>query len=90
MSGEYDKNIWDIRDSGISVENVKEINKKMERIDGALGIGKRLPGVLYFYWSSTEVSWEYAITVVNFNGQTPQALKRETGLNFNVRPILAF
>lgn len=90
MSGEYDKNIWDIRDSGISVENVKDINKKMEKIESAIGIGKRLPGVLFFYWSSTEVSWEYAITVVNFNGQTPQALKRETGLNFNVRPILAF
>lgn len=90
MSGEYDDNIWDIRDPGASVENLKEVNKKIEKIDGALGVGQRLPGVLFFYWSSTEVSWEYAITVVNFNGQTPQALKSENALNFNVRPVLAF
>ena len=90
MTGEYNDNIWDIRDSGASVENLKEVNKKIEKVQGAVGIGKALPGVLFFYWSSTEVSWEYAICVVNYNGQTPQALKRETGLNFNVRPILAF
>ena len=90
MTGEYDKNIWDIRDTGASVENLKEVNKKIEKIDSAIGIGKRLPGVLFFYWSSTEVTWEFAITVVNYNGQTPQAYKKETGLNFNVRPILAF
>ena len=89
-TGEYDKNIWDIRDTGASVENLKEVNKKIEKIESAIGIGKRLPGVLFFYWSSTEVSWEFAITVVNYNGQTPQAYKKETGLNFNVRPILAF
>lgn len=90
MTGEYDENIWDIRDTGTSVENLKEVNKKIEKVEGALGIGKRLPGVLFFYWSSTEVTWEYAITVVNFNGQTPQALKDESALNFNVRPVLAF
>ena len=90
MSGEYDKNIWDIRDTGASVENLKEVNKKIAKIESAIGLGQRLPGVLFFYWSSTEVSWEYAICVVTYNGQTPQALKRETGLNFNVRPILAF
>ena len=90
MTGEYDKNIWDIRDTGAPVENLKEVNKKIEKIDTAIGIGKRLPGVLFFYWSSTEVTWEFAITVVNYNGQTPQAYKKETGLNFNVRPILAF
>ena len=90
MTGEYDKNIWDIRDTGASVENLKEVNKKIEKIDSAIGIGQRLPGVLFFYWSSTEVTWEFAITVVNYNGQTPQAYKKETGLNFNVRPILAF
>lgn len=90
MTGEYDKNIWDIRDTGASVENLKEVNKKIEKVEGALGIGQRLPGVLFFYWSSTEVTWEYAITVVNFNGQTPQALKDESALNFNVRPVLAF
>ena len=90
MSGEYDKNIWDIRDTGASVENLKEVNKKIAKVDGALGLGQALPGVLFFYWSSTEVSWEYAICVVTYNGQTPQALKKETGLNFNVRPILAF
>ena len=90
MSGEYDKNIWDIRDTGASVENLKEVNKKIAKVEGALGLGQALPGVLFFYWSSTEVSWEYAICVVTYNGQTPQALKRETGLNFNVRPILAF
>ena len=90
MSGEYDKNIWDIRDTGASVENLKEVNKKIAKVEGALGLGQALPGVLFFYWSSTEVSWEYAICVVTYNGQTPQALKKETGLNFNVRPILAF
>ena len=90
MTGEYDKNIWDIRDTGASVENLKEVNKKIAKINGAIGIGQRLPGVLFFYWSSTEVTWEFAITVVNYNGQTPQAYKKETGLNFNVRPILAF
>ena len=90
MSGEYDKNIWDIRDTGASVENLKEVNKKIEKVEGAVGIGQALPGVLFFYWSSTEVSWEFAITVVNFNGQTPQANKKETGWNFNVRPVLAF
>ena len=90
MTGEYDKNIWDIRDTGAPVENLKEMNKKIAKINGAIGIGQRLPGVLFFYWSSTEVTWEFAITVVNYNGQTPQAYKKETGLNFNVRPILAF
>ena len=90
MTGEYDGNIWDIRDSGASVENLKEVNKKIEKVEGAIGIGQALPGVLFFYWSSTEVSWEFAITVVNFNGQTPQAYKKETGWNFNVRPVLAF
>ena len=90
MTGEYDKNIWDIRESGAPIENLKEVNKKIQKVEGALGLGQALPGVLFFYWSSTEVSWEYAICVVTYNGQTPQALKRETGLNFNVRPILAF
>ena len=90
MTGEYDDNIWDIRDSGASVNNLKEVNKKIEKVEGAVGIGQALPGVLFFYWSSTEVTWEFAITVVNFNGQTPQAYKKETGMNFNVRPILAF
>ena len=90
MTGEYDDNIWDIRDSGASVNNLKEVNKKIAKVEGAVGIGQALPGVLFFYWSSTEVTWEFAITVVNFNGQTPQAYKKETGMNFNVRPILAF
>ena len=31
MTGEYDKNIWDIRDTGASVENLKEVNKKITR-----------------------------------------------------------
>ena len=90
MTGEYDDNIWDIRDSGASVNNLKEVNKKIEKVEDAVGIGQALPGVLFFYWSSSEVTWEFAITVVNFNGQTPQAYKKETGMNFNVRPILAF
>ena len=90
MTGEYDDNIWDIRDSGAPVENLKEVNKKIAKVEGAVGIGQALPGVLFFYWSSTEVSWEFAICVVNYNGQTPQAYKKEDGWNFNVRPILAF
>ena len=90
MTGEYDKNIWDIRDTGAPVENLKEVNKKIAKIEGAIGIGQQLPGVLFFYWSSSEIDWEWAIVVVNYNGQTPKAYKKETGLNFNVRPILAF
>lgn len=90
ITGEYDKNIWDIRENGGGAYNLKEVNKKMALIDGALGLGQRLPGVLFFYWSSTEVSWEYAITVITYNGQTPMTLKNENTLNFNVRPILAF
>ena len=33
VSGPYDQNIWDIRDQGITIENKKLVNKKLELID---------------------------------------------------------
>lgn len=92
VSGPYDQNIWDIRDQGISVENRKLINKKIEQItnvEGAIQIGVQIP-VMMFYWTSTEFTWEFAGGMMPMNGQMPQMFKGDNGIFYTVRPILAF
>ena len=89
VSGEYGQNIWDIRDQGISVENKKQVNKKLAMIEGALQIGTQIP-VMMFYWTSTEFSWEYAGLMMPMNGQMPQGFKSDNVAFYTARAILAF
>ena len=92
VSGPYDQNIWDIRDQGITVENKKLINKKIEQItnvEGAIQIGVQIP-VMMFYWTSTEFTWEFAGGMMPMNGQMPQMFKNDNADFYTVRPILAF
>ena len=92
VSGPYDQNIWDIRDQGITVENRKLINKKIEQItnvEGAIQIGVQIP-VMMFYWTSTEFTWEFAGGMMPMNGQMPQMFKGDNAAFYTVRPILAF
>ena len=92
VSGPYDQNIWDIRDQGITVENRKLINKKIEQItnvEGAIQIGVQIP-VMMFYWTSTEFTWEFAGGMLPMNGQMPQMFKGDNVAFYTVRPILAF
>ena len=89
VSGEYGQNIWDIRDQGISVDNKKQVNKKLAMIEGALQIGTQIP-VMMFYWTSTEFNWEYAGLMMPMNGQMPQGFKSDCAAFYTVRAILAF
>jgi hypothetical protein len=92
VSGEYGKNIWEIGESGTSVENRKLINKKIEQItnvEGAIQIGVQIP-VMMFYWTSTEFTWEFAGGMLPMNGQTLQMFKYDNVAFYTVRPILTF
>ncbi len=89
VSGEYDQNIWDIRDTGISVQNKKDVNKKIAKIEGAIEIGTAIP-VMMFYWTSSEFSFEFAGGMVPMNGQMPQMFKSDGHAFYTVRAILAF
>lgn len=89
VSGPYDQNIWDIRDQGITVENKKQVNKKLEQIEGAWQIGVQIP-VMMFYWSSTEFDWEFAGLMVPMNGQMPKGFKSDNAAFYTARAILAF
>lgn len=92
VSGNYDKNIWEIGEQGTSVENRKLINKKIEQItnvEGAIQIGVQIP-VMMFYWTSTEFTWEFAGGMMPMNGQMPQMFKGDNAAFYTVRPILAF
>jgi hypothetical protein len=92
VSGNYDKNIWDIGEQGTTVENKKLVNKKIEQItnvEGAIQIGVQIP-VMMFYWTSTEFTWEFAGGMLPMNGQTLQMFKGDNFAFYTVRPILAF
>ena len=89
VSGPYDQNIWEIRDQGITVENKKQINKKLEQIEGAWQIGVQIP-VMMFYWSSTEFDWEFAGLMMPMNGQMPKGFKSDNAAFYTARAILAF
>ena len=89
VSGEYDKNLWEIGDSGISVQNKKDINEKIAMIEGAVQIGVAVP-VIMFYWTSTEFSWEWAGGMLPGNGRSLQMFKGDDQAFYTVRPILAF
>ncbi|MEE0864278.1 MAG: Ig-like domain-containing protein [Alistipes sp.] len=89
VSGPYDQNIWDIRDQGITIENKKLINKKLEQIEGAWQIGAQIP-VMMFYWTSTETTWEMAGLMMPMNGQMPHGFKGDNVAFYAARAILAF
>lgn len=96
-SGEYDKNIWDIRDAGISVKNLQTVNASMAQISGSTLVGTMGLAtdqlMLMFYWTSTErgePEWDKAFCMVPANGQMPNAFKSDNMLPFRVRPIFAF
>lgn len=89
VSGTYDQNIWDIRDQGITIENKKQVNKKLEQIEGAWQIGAQIP-VMMFYWSSTEFDWEFAGLMMPMNGQMPKGFKNDSAAFYTARAILAF
>ncbi len=89
VSGEYDKNLWEIGDSGISVQNKNDINEKIAMIEGAVQIGVAVP-VIMFYWTSTEFSWEWAGGMLPGNGRSLQMFKGDNQAFYTVRPILAF
>lgn len=89
VSGPYDQNIWEIRDQGITVENKKQINKKLEQIEGAWQIGVQIP-VMMFYWTSTEFDWEFAGLMMPMNGQMPKGFKNDNVAFYTARAILAF
>lgn len=85
-AGEYNGNIWDIRDAGISVDNLKLVNKSIQQVSG----GKEIDRMMTTYWTSTETSAQYAIVLYGMNGQMPETDKSYNNSMFNVRPILAF
>lgn len=89
VTGEYDKNIWDIGEAGTTVQNMKDLNKKIALIDGATQIGNAVYGMM-FYWTSTEHTWDLAGGVLPLNGRILQMFKGDDGLFYFVRPILAF
>ena len=89
VSGPYDQNIWEIRDQGITIENKKLVNKKLEQIEGAWQIGVQIP-VMMFYWSSTEFDWEFAGLMMPMNGQMPKGFKNDNVAFYTARAILAF
>ena len=89
VSGPYDQNIWDIRDQGITIENKKLVNKKLEQIEGAWQIGVQIP-VMMFYWTSTEFDWEFAGLMMPINGQMPKGFKNDSSAFYTARAILAF
>lgn len=89
VSGEYDKNIWDIGESGTSIQNKKDINEKIAMIEGATQIGVAIP-VMMFYWTSTEFTWEFAGGMLPLNGRTLQMFKGDDQAFYSARAILAF
>lgn len=89
VSGNYDGNIWDIRDAGISVQNKKDVNAKIEQIEGATQIGVTIP-VMMFYWTSTEFDYQFAGLMMPMNGQMPQGFKYDNQAFYTARAILAF
>ncbi len=89
ISGPYDQNIWDVRDQGITIENKKLINKKIAQIEGAIQVGVAIP-VMMFYWTSSELSWEFAGGAMPMNGQMPQMFKSDNAAFYSARAILAF
>lgn len=94
-TGEYDGNIWDIRDSGAPIKNLETVNESLSKVPdacliGVLGLELTSPQ-MQFYWTSTEIDYQYAIVMTAINGQMPQAIKGEGGYRmFSIRPILAF
>ena len=89
VSGPYDQNIWEIRDQGITIENKKLVNKKLEQIEGAWQIGVQIP-IMMFYWTSTEFDWEFAGLMMPMNGQMPKGFKSDNVAFYTARAILAF
>lgn len=89
VSGEYNKNIWDIGESGTSIQNKEDINEKIAMIEGATQIGVAIP-VMMFYWTSTEFTWEFAGGMLPMNGRTLQMFKGDDQIFYSARAILAF
>lgn len=94
-TGEYEGNIWDIRDPSSPVDVIETVNESIIQVPGAcrvgtMGLDLSSPQV-QFYWSSTELDKEYSFCMTAYNGQMPKAYKSEGGFRlFTVRPILAF
>lgn len=88
--GDYDGNIWDIRDAGASAKNLKTVNESIAQVQDAVQIGKALLTGLMFYWTSTEVSAEMSILMTTTNGQMPMTYKNDGYAIFRARAILAF
>lgn len=90
-TGEYDGNIWDIRDTAAPIENLEAVNEVLATIPGAIQIGTAVP-TLMFYWTSTEmlIDSTMAVVMTTANGQMPKAEKSNGYGMFCVRPILAF
>lgn len=94
-TGEYNGNIWDIRDSGASVRNLKTVNESIALIPGAQTIGTAIPVGFMLYWTSTEVIAaddfpSMAISMTTTNGQMPRCYKYESYPIYRTRAILAF
>ena len=89
MSGDYGNNIWDIGETGTSVQNKKEVNEKIAMIEGATQVGVANP-VIMFYWTSTEFTWEFAGGMLPATGRALQMFKGDAEVFYTVRPILAF
>ena len=95
ISGEYNGNIWEIGQSGsLETDNLKVVNESMKLIPDAVGLGQAMQGVPLFYWSSTELDVNIAVTVMSYNGQPMQNPKtpEDAVVPFTnrVRPMLAF
>lgn len=88
--GDYDGNIWDIRDAGAPAKNLKTVNESIAQVQDAVQIGKALLTGLMFYWTSTEVSAEMSILMTTTNGQMPMTYKNDGYAIFRARAILAF
>ena len=89
MSGNYGNNIWDIGETGTSVQNKKEVNEKIAMIEGATQVGVANP-VIMFYWTSTEFTLEFAGGMLPATGRALQMFKGDDQAFYTVRPILAF
>ena len=89
MSGDYGNNIWDIGETGTSVQNKKEVNEKIAMIEGATQVGVANP-VIMFYWTSTEFTLEFAGGMLPATGRALQMFKGDAEVFYTVRPILAF
>ena len=94
-TGEYNKNIWEITDAGVSTANLKLVNDKMEQIPGAVLVGKAF-GSIMFYWTSTEIDETtdgypvMAGMMLPMNGMTLRDYKDQSAFIYCIRPVLAF